>query len=166
MAGKWSAGPENLGSKRTIFLAPTVPLVEQQASVLKQHLSVEVGHFVGAMQVNWNLMKLTSFSKMKDQATWTFYFFLFFFLMSIKHLCRLWRRSSTDQLIRSRFKKFRAFKNASCSRLPFCFIKQRRDRFSGQRWAFDCRYRFESGTGCMKFYIENCFALIEKVHKV
>ncbi|XP_022645213.1 endoribonuclease Dicer-like isoform X2 [Varroa destructor] len=52
VAGKWSAGPENLGSKRTIFLAPTVPLVEQQASVLKQHLSVEVGHFVGAMQVD------------------------------------------------------------------------------------------------------------------
>ncbi|OQR67288.1 endoribonuclease Dicer-like [Tropilaelaps mercedesae] len=52
VAGKWSAGPGRAGSKRTIFLAPTVPLVEQQASVLKQHLAVNIGHFVGAMQVD------------------------------------------------------------------------------------------------------------------
>lgn len=51
MAGKWSAGVQAPGSKRTIFLAPTVPLVEQQAAVLKQHLAVAVGQFVGAMQV-------------------------------------------------------------------------------------------------------------------
>lgn len=54
IAGPWEDGrPATPGSggKRSIFLAPTVPLVEQQGAVLEQHLSVKVGVYVGAMQV-------------------------------------------------------------------------------------------------------------------
>ncbi|XP_028966508.1 endoribonuclease Dicer [Galendromus occidentalis] len=55
VSGCWVDGePATPGSggKRSIFLAPTVPLVEQQGAVLGRHLSVKVGIYVGAMQVD------------------------------------------------------------------------------------------------------------------
>ena len=54
ISGPWIDGaPATPGSggKRSIFLAPTIPLVEQQGAVLKQHLSVKIGIYIGAMQV-------------------------------------------------------------------------------------------------------------------
>ncbi|XP_033114296.1 endoribonuclease Dicer-like isoform X2 [Anneissia japonica] len=40
------------GGKRTLFLVNTVPLVNQQAEVIKKHTNLEVGKYVGAMNVD------------------------------------------------------------------------------------------------------------------
>ncbi|XP_028968733.1 endoribonuclease Dicer [Galendromus occidentalis] len=61
VAGPWIEGSygEPIG-KRTVFLAPSVPLVEQQSAVLAQHMTVKVASYVGSMDTdrwsseNWN----------------------------------------------------------------------------------------------------------------
>lgn len=40
------------GGRRTVFLAPTVPLVQQQTVYLRRHLNARVASFVGAMRVD------------------------------------------------------------------------------------------------------------------
>ncbi|XP_028968970.1 endoribonuclease Dicer [Galendromus occidentalis] len=40
------------GGRRSVFLAPTVPLVQQQTAYLKRHLNASVASFVGAMRVD------------------------------------------------------------------------------------------------------------------
>ena len=52
VAGPWLEDPNGTPvGKRTIFLAPNVPLVEQQSAVLAQHMTVKVGTYVGSMNV-------------------------------------------------------------------------------------------------------------------
>uniref|UniRef100_UPI003AFB824B AncD1D2 n=1 Tax=synthetic construct TaxID=32630 RepID=UPI003AFB824B len=51
-------GPFNEGGKRTFFLVNTVPLVNQQAKVIRKHTSLKVGEYVGDMGVDsWNKEK-------------------------------------------------------------------------------------------------------------
>uniref|UniRef100_T1J619 Dicer-2 n=1 Tax=Strigamia maritima TaxID=126957 RepID=T1J619_STRMM len=48
--------PFKNGGKRTFFLAKTVPLVAQQATVIRQHTGLQVGHYTGADNVDaWDL---------------------------------------------------------------------------------------------------------------
>ncbi|XP_071962974.1 endoribonuclease Dicer-like isoform X2 [Antedon mediterranea] len=44
--------PYNVGGKRTLFLVNTVPLVNQQAEVIRKHTNLEVGKYIGAMNVD------------------------------------------------------------------------------------------------------------------
>ncbi|KAK9805378.1 hypothetical protein WJX73_008442 [Symbiochloris irregularis] len=53
------------GKRLTVFLAPKVDLVIQQAQVIRFHTSLQVGHYVGSMGVDfWNLQQwLEQFAK-------------------------------------------------------------------------------------------------------
>lgn len=44
--------PFSEGGKRTIFLVNTVPLVQQQAQVIKNNLAVTVGDYYGDKKIN------------------------------------------------------------------------------------------------------------------
>jgi endoribonuclease Dicer len=44
--------PYEQGGKRTIFLVNTVPLVQQQADVIRRHLDVKVGDYYGEKRIN------------------------------------------------------------------------------------------------------------------
>ena len=50
--GEFFIDEQNKGAKRTVFLVPTVPLVEQQANAIRMHCDLKVGEYIGAMNVD------------------------------------------------------------------------------------------------------------------
>lgn len=44
--------PYEQGGKRTVFLVNTVPLVQQQAEVIRRHTDVNVGDYFGEKRIN------------------------------------------------------------------------------------------------------------------
>ena len=44
------------GGKRTIFLVNTVPLVQQQADVIRRHLNLKVGDYYGEKVINHKII--------------------------------------------------------------------------------------------------------------